>query len=530
MRLINAKTLRLEEFLGSRVPQYAILSHTWEDEEVTFQEMVLAGGEDMPPPTKRGFEKIRETCRLALEMSFEYVWVDTCCIDKSSSAELTESINSMFEWYKNAAICFAYLSDLDTSEEFASGIKACRWLTRGWTLQELLAPETVQFYDKTWQWRSTKSKCRNELSEATGIPDEVLCMDYASVMGRYSVAQRMSWAARRQTTRTEDMAYCLLGIFQVNMPLIYGEGSMAFQRLQEEIIKRNNDLSILAWNPDEETKLHIDGCSLLAPSPAVFLDSGTIIPWPAYSYNPEFTITNKGLRIDDHLCTLRQQREYFLRVAKNKAESGSMVVIYLLKIGPNLFVRQSRKWVCLQWDAEVSEITTSTLYIIANSFIPNAYDLALFRKWGLFVPFAINFSLPAALWNLGDSFFYNDYPHNTRVINFHQKISSTETIEVMALIRTLGLDDACFLFEARKHQELKAYLVRKGDRDFGVGFHDLVVDYPEIRHMSNKLKIRTDSKDVTIMATLVYQKGWAFGHSFRMRRLQIEMRRCEVTD
>jgi hypothetical protein len=143
MRLINAKTLRFQDFFGGDMPPYAIPSHTWETDEVTFQDMASPY---LPP--KSGYTKITETCRLALEMDIEHAWVDSCCIDKSSSAELTESINSMFQWYENAAVCYVYLADLHPGTEFRDGIDRCRWTNRGWTLQELIAPRNVYFYDR----------------------------------------------------------------------------------------------------------------------------------------------------------------------------------------------------------------------------------------------------------------------------------------------------------------------------------------------------------------------------------------------
>jgi hypothetical protein len=141
MRLINTRTLELQDFSLSIIPPYAILSHTWGGDEVTFQDMSLPGH-----ILKTGYSKIKQTCQLALQDSLEFAWVDTCCIDKSSSAELTESINSMFQWYMNAAVCYVFL-DLPENGQAEDGLNKCRWFTRGWTLQELLAPNTVKFYD-----------------------------------------------------------------------------------------------------------------------------------------------------------------------------------------------------------------------------------------------------------------------------------------------------------------------------------------------------------------------------------------------
>ncbi|KAK0655719.1 hypothetical protein B0T16DRAFT_424448 [Cercophora newfieldiana] len=200
MRLINTATLQFEEFIRQNIPEYAILSHTWEEEEVSFADIIL------------------KTCEIAQSEGHGYAWVDTCCIDKSSSAELTEAINSMFKWYQNAKVCYAFLSDFPASADSNEALEICRWFTRGWTLQELIAPRDVTFFRQDW----TKP------------------------LRSIAVAQKMSWAAFRETTRVEDMAYSLLGIFDVNMPMLYGEGEKAFRRLQEEIIRSTSDLSILA--------------------------------------------------------------------------------------------------------------------------------------------------------------------------------------------------------------------------------------------------------------------------------------------
>ncbi|KAF2107945.1 hypothetical protein BDV96DRAFT_451740, partial [Lophiotrema nucula] len=196
------------------------------------------------------------------------------CIDKRSSSETSESINSMFKWYKDADECYVYLSDYDGSDQL-SDLSSCRWFSRGWTLQELIAPRCIRVYDKNWIYHVSinKTKPRDEwtsyLSKVTGIDPYV----FSGVeLHKFSVAQRMSWASRRNTTRSEDMAYSLLGIFGINMPLLYGEGrDRAFLRLQEEIIKGNNDMSIFAWmNPTNTTS------GILATSPADFQNSGAI--------------------------------------------------------------------------------------------------------------------------------------------------------------------------------------------------------------------------------------------------------------
>ncbi|KAL8994767.1 MAG: hypothetical protein Q9169_005351 [Polycauliona sp. 2 TL-2023] len=241
MWLINAKTLKLEEVWGETVKSYAILSHRWEEEEVSHQDM----HDYAIAVKKKGFTKIAKSCELALKDGFDYMWVDTCCIDKKSSAELSEAINSMFRWYESAGICYAFLSDVDCSREEADEtsihhqIQQSMWFARGWTLQELLAPRNVVFYDSNWISLGTKKSLDRVIEQRTGI--DALALDRSCYFTAFSIAQRMSWAAERITTRSEDTAYRLLGLFQVNMPMLYGEGQQAFMRLQEEIIKQSDD-------------------------------------------------------------------------------------------------------------------------------------------------------------------------------------------------------------------------------------------------------------------------------------------------
>jgi len=249
MRLINVNTLEIEEFVGTGfIPPYAILSHTWETEEVTFQDW-----RDMSrASTKGGYTKICLACHQAIKADLEYLWVDTNCIDKTSSAELSEAINSMFAWYRNAARCYVYLPDtphtaarlnskgqVDKDDPFHRS----KWFTRGWTLQELLAPIDLVFFSSDWvRIGTTKIDLKTTLSQITGV--EARFLTGILDLSLASVAKRMSWISKRATTRLEDIAYCMLGIFDINMPLLYGEGSRAFGRLQEEILKNNDNQSL----------------------------------------------------------------------------------------------------------------------------------------------------------------------------------------------------------------------------------------------------------------------------------------------
>jgi ankyrin repeat protein len=282
MRLLNTQTTVVESFDDDKIPSYAILSHTWEAEEVTFQDMELGRA-----TSKKGWAKVKDSCSMARKNGFDYVWLDTCCIDKTSSAELSEAINSMYHWYQEATVCYAFLADVSD----LAGLPKSKWFTRGWTLQELIAPSSMIFFSQTWEELGTKATLDQVISERTKIPKAILSGDQD--LEAASVAQRMSWAADRRTTRREDLAYCLMGIFSINMPLLYGEGERAFIRLQEEIMRVSDDHSLFAW------KYPNGRGGLLAVSPAAFKDSGNIIPWnPFMPYNSPFTLTNKGVHLD----------------------------------------------------------------------------------------------------------------------------------------------------------------------------------------------------------------------------------------
>lgn len=242
MRLLQRNSdgkYSLEEFIGETTPRYAILSHTWGADH---DEVTLADLEKDTGTPKAGYRKFQFCADQAAKHGLRYFWVDTCCIDKSSSAELTEAINSMFAWYRDATRCYVYLPDVSNGS-ITSGTPAqqawypafqqSRWFTRGWTLQELVAPISVEFFSVEGQRLGNKYSLLQELHGITGISIEVF---QGSPLHGFSVDERMSWVGQRKTKREEDMAYSLLGIFDVHMPLLYGEGrKKAFARLQKEI-------------------------------------------------------------------------------------------------------------------------------------------------------------------------------------------------------------------------------------------------------------------------------------------------------
>lgn len=304
MRLLHTTQLTFKEFFDDSIPPYCILSHRWGDDEVSYDDF-LAGRNK----TGKGYAKIVAACSYAfrvgdrslqhssLKDSYEWIWIDTCCIDKSSSAELTEAINSMYAWYSNAEICLAYLHDVPFSndqEEILASFRQSNWHTRGWTLQELLAPRQVCFLDQTWRFFGTKQSLADTISEVTKISSRNLSRPFRPSF--VSVAEKMAWAAQRQTSRREDQAYCLLGLLDINMPLLYGEGWKAFRRLQLELLKSSDDESIFLW---VMTDSPFQG--VLAPEPARFkmLLGYLANPFLENSSVPRnaYTVTNKGLEI-----------------------------------------------------------------------------------------------------------------------------------------------------------------------------------------------------------------------------------------
>lgn len=351
MRLINVETRKMEEFFGTHKPDYLILSHTWGEEEISFQdymsllnydEEVAAGIVDELPPRQRdriigkadalrqrsGYHKVSSFINRAREMCVNYfrlkaweipgrlyVWVDTCCINKESSVELSEAINSMFSWYRDAYLCIAILSDVtgvdpDPHGEFGNS----RWFTRGWTLQELLAPTDVVFYNGNYELIGCRGKLSHTIAAVTSIHNSYMTgfLREKRELREATVAEKMSWAARRETTRIEDQAYCLLGIFDVNMPHLYGEGPKAFVRLQQEIIKASEDRTIFAWGYKRGISNWVE-LAVFASSTSDFAHGGSLTEAHGIlsalnlqHTNGPFEMTNLGLRITLGLLRLSE--------------------------------------------------------------------------------------------------------------------------------------------------------------------------------------------------------------------------------
>lgn len=328
MHLLNTSTLKLTYYVN-RVPAYAILSHTWGDEEVTFDDIEKPHAVSMI-----GYQKILKSCAQARHDGFEWIWVDTCCIDKKSSAELSEAINSMYTWYWYAEVCYAYLSDVP-----AEPLVKSRWFKRGWTLQELLAPAIVEFYSWEWKRIGTKSSLADDIRRATGIQKRFF-LDRRNIKAA-SVGTKFSWAAQRTTTRLEDTAYSLLGIVDVNMPMLYGEGSRAFYRLQLEILKKTSDHTIFIWEP---TLHDLEDDRRVKVPHRIFLSDKR--PRGILAHSPMFFDIHRvrGIRQSTHLSSARgrphEMTNMGLRISLpcHRYDNGQLLAFFSCKSADNSYV------------------------------------------------------------------------------------------------------------------------------------------------------------------------------------------------
>lgn len=258
MRLLDTTTFELASNSHAIFKQegYAILSHRWIGSEITFEQLGrhvealrAAGTTPLGSPQQ---DKIRGACQTARANGIRWMWIDTCCIDKSSTAELSESLNSMFQWYCDAKLCITYLLDVIrkevgkedfTNEEGHPSV----WFSRGWTLQELLAPRHLEFFDKNWDPIGNRAEFAEEIEKITGIQSKYLKGEGKDDPRTACIAAKFSWIAKRQTERDEDMTYSMLGLFGITMDPRYGEGWGAVMRLQKELLSSSKDESLLAW-------------------------------------------------------------------------------------------------------------------------------------------------------------------------------------------------------------------------------------------------------------------------------------------
>lgn len=263
LRLQGPGEFRLTDDLSDdSIPPYAILSHTWGSEEVIFEELSEGTGK-----TKAGFSKIEFCGKQAFQDGLQHFWVDTCCIKKSSDAEVTRAINSMFRWYQAAAKCYVYLSDVSAKRDdgqrslststWLPAFAGSKWFTRGWTLQELLAPASVEFFSKEGIRLGDKISLRESIGAITGIPLPAL----QGHLDRCSIRQRVSWVHNRTTKEKEDKVYCLLGLCGVFMPVLYSEGEgNALRRLRQEVASARKPQVEKKWSKLQKERVMDDRC------------------------------------------------------------------------------------------------------------------------------------------------------------------------------------------------------------------------------------------------------------------------------
>ena len=323
MYLINVRTYLLEHFVDVEdCPDYAALSHRWgtTKDELTFHEIEI---DVITERTKQkpGWKKLVRSCQAAKKLDCEWIWIDTCCIDKKSSAELQEAINSMWNIYSGARVCLAYLNDVQYSPDsnvtvtnldvlgeqgfpawlVQKTFETSEWFTRGWTLQELLAPQKVVFFTPDWRPFGTRHGLSQMISRTTSIPEN--CLRSGSWregrIWKCSTMTKLSWAARRKTKRIEDRAYSLFGLFAIQMPLIYGEGQNAFKRFQKQLLEESEDATLLLWQQSAGSAgFGGKNTGPFADSPA---DFAGVLSFPIDSptdsdYHP-WTLTNLGLAL-----------------------------------------------------------------------------------------------------------------------------------------------------------------------------------------------------------------------------------------
>ncbi|KAI4210636.1 MAG: hypothetical protein LQ351_006515 [Letrouitia transgressa] len=345
LRSLKKRDLFATRFNPRSEPSYAILSHRWcegvQHQDITSNKISRSSHHHgkihavQKRPRKRAREvtlqdlqrqslghlrrnaalraslaKIQGCCARALAAGQRYVWIDSCCIDRTNLFEVSESIRSMFRWYRDAACCFAYLWDVDGNGDAGPPLRRKKsegqeeyseWFSRGWTLQELLAPQNLLFFDRRWNELGNRRTLAAEVQSATGIPVKYVT-DFANHAHEASVAMKMSWMARRRTTKAEDTAYCLFGIMGVSMDVRYGDGRKEFLRFQDKIMREPGlqDESIFAWRSIyplgyPEGSKH---SGLLAAWPDAFEHSGSVRLRPEkYRSRGPYGLTKDGLRL-----------------------------------------------------------------------------------------------------------------------------------------------------------------------------------------------------------------------------------------
>ncbi|KAI1661255.1 HET-domain-containing protein [Daldinia decipiens] len=400
IRLIHCGEWKLHEFDPGEVPNYAILSHRWfadasgNPEEVTYQDFQarLEGNQERHA---RSWAKVEKARDIAWGLNIQWIWIDSCCINNRDIPELSEAINSMYQWYAQSQVCIVYLSDVDRTELGPSS-----WFFRGWTLQELIAPSRVLFYNKLWEYCGSRNgysiddvydmdtDLSNRIAMISRIDPQLLKLNDSNRIKRYlssvPACQKMSWAAKRETTRKEDMAYCLIGIFGISrMHLGYGEGDKAFIRLQEEIIMQTSDPTLFAWvvkdinecNPDNILKTHdiehIDSLfkfnqslhGVFACHPREFDSANKVKPTQHAMYNDEITITSKGVKFIAALWGKGLDSPFTMPLYCYDEKPSSPLGIHMRWVGGSVYARTNITSVTYVSDEPVSIPSQDDIFV-----------------------------------------------------------------------------------------------------------------------------------------------------------------------
>jgi hypothetical protein len=426
----------------------------------------------------------------------------------------------MYQWYKTAGICFVLLEDLVSGQPLDACLTSCRWFSRGWTLQELIAPHYVEFFNQSLQFVGTKRDHAELISATTKIPPRILLegVEEKSIC----VAAKMSWAAGRQTKRKEDAAYCLLGLFNVHMPLIYGEGDQAFQRLQEEIVKRHNDITIFAWNPLEKGLHDREYLGLFAPYPANFAESFAIRPFTDVFI--EFSATNKGVLFTSEI-RLRTKFItqpiiahvgvfYLFCLGKDSQYGGSErqrhTGIYLRKLGPRLYCRLGNvAMASIPWKTirGLSTLDVTATHILIDPTVAITKVPFLYRMSSVHVPWRgpvrVDKAYPTTLWDHTDSLymsarFYGWTLHpvvlalSVRVCNVPLVLLCDYKVEPPVLKA----------FQPLQRPRETALIFQEKYREDGASWQDLFLQSPSLETLNDTVFIDQGTTSMRIRFTL----------------------------
>jgi hypothetical protein len=416
----------------------------------------------------------------------------------------------MFQWYQDARECYAYLSDVarlgSDAPKVKDQLKNCRWFTRGWTLQELIAPKKILFYNQVWQCIGTKSNFVDTISSITNIDKRILLGK--RLLEDYSVATRMSWAAHRDTKRIEDLAYCLMGIFGVNMPFIYGEGPKAFLRLQEEIIKHDNDLTIFAWDRWQDKEVP---WTLFSPSPSGFANKSGVTRHNRSLLDAVFSVTNRGLRIENHAVVKMvsnsdegNSTRYCLNLGDFK-DWCSDVYLQLAKVGPNVFVRHGP--LLISADNPLIGEPISSCHIHPSSFESFERRYSSWKRAALFAQhdqLKILAVRPESHWDDTNRLFFGPlYGNIFCVLAALCEVNlGASTVSMLVCLRfSYFKPPVCKLFDATDHNRLLSYLFDYPRVD-DLSWDDFGKRYPEVSDLDDTLRVTAGGSTFVISMTV----------------------------